>query len=554
MLGWHAPAVAAVKAQQAAGITPITVEGVLRSNGARTLSEVVPAPYLGLAGAFHFQAQPANGFTCFYRKRPNESVGSYPDCDNIPAVLERHAQLLTQAGVDFVVLDATNLVTRDAFSDAIQLRPFEVLAEEWAALRARGVRTPDIAIWAAVPSNATLWADYLNVYNNPALDRLMLRDRTTGKKVFFIVDPPDMPRWPDATVVAAVQSNGGRNNVLTLPMWAFADSVGPDLESRGAWNFIASCRTDGTGPFTTTLTDAPCNQPWTPASALGSSVTVSPSYQLNFASAPFGAVGLAGGLTLRKQFEKALEVQPDILFLSSWNEHVAQPGAMSPASLRSMGLEEDPTAGSTGFVDTFGINYGRDIEPTVEGGSFIYDLMSSCLRVYRSGARTCSNSAEACCQGGNTSASHVMAYAVMIGDNTGPDTGHVVVTSRAERAAFLAQGWREVCAHSPVPSEFCANPADPDNAGPFILYAQGGPNRAALYRCDLGNRHYFMTLDATCEGTGIAPALLGHVSTVKGGETLRGLFRCYSPVFQHSHTFGPVCTAGNREGLLGYVR
>lgn len=49
----------------------------------------------------------------------------------------RHAQQLVAAGVDHVIVDMTNLPFYTATSDAIQLRPFEVLVEEWAALRAQ---------------------------------------------------------------------------------------------------------------------------------------------------------------------------------------------------------------------------------------------------------------------------------------------------------------------------------------------------------------------------------------------------------------------------------
>lgn len=64
-----------------------------------------------------------------------------------------------------------------------------------------------------------------------------------------------------------------------------------------------------------------------------------------------------------------------------------------------MGLESDPTAGGLGFVDIYGTAFGRDVEPTVEGGSKMYQLLTSCLRVFRSGAGTCTDTTELCCQG-----------------------------------------------------------------------------------------------------------------------------------------------------------
>ena len=45
------------------------------------------------------------------------------------ALAAQHAQQLVAAGVDFIVVDMTNLPEYDQTADAIQLRPFEVLCE-----------------------------------------------------------------------------------------------------------------------------------------------------------------------------------------------------------------------------------------------------------------------------------------------------------------------------------------------------------------------------------------------------------------------------------------
>jgi hypothetical protein len=54
--------------------------------------------------------------------------------------LARHAAQLTAAGVDFIVTDQTNISEFTAFGDAIQLRPFEVVLEEWRQLRDQGFK------------------------------------------------------------------------------------------------------------------------------------------------------------------------------------------------------------------------------------------------------------------------------------------------------------------------------------------------------------------------------------------------------------------------------
>jgi hypothetical protein len=265
-----------------------------------------------------------------------------------------------------------------------QLRPTEVLFEEWAALRSRGIATPQIAVWNCLPTGATLWQLYLQrIYNNASYDALLLRDPSTNKRVFFVPRNPSLP--PDPSLVAAVASNGGRDDVLPVFMWADFD---PSQYNAGVWGFFSPC-TDG-GKETTSVTNlaAGCRQYVTQNSPLGRALAVSPSYQINFGSVPFGAAGKLGGMTLQLQFQTAFSEPLDHVFLSSFNEHIAQPQANpfpGPYSF-SMGLENgacwaafaiitthaardtDPARSSL-WVDSYGSGISRDIEATVEGGT-----------------------------------------------------------------------------------------------------------------------------------------------------------------------------------------
>lgn len=49
----------------------------------------------------------------------------------------------------------------------------------------------------------------------------------------------------------------------------------------------------------------------------------------------------------------------------------------------------------------YGDAFSRDIEPSVEGGTLLYDIMTSCIKLYRAGATTCTAAlaAEPCCAG-----------------------------------------------------------------------------------------------------------------------------------------------------------
>ena len=57
----------------------------------------------------------------------------------------------------------------------------EVLFEEWAALRKKGIKTPQIAVWHAVPSGSTQYTGYQKIYQDPADEGLVLRDAKSKK-------------------------------------------------------------------------------------------------------------------------------------------------------------------------------------------------------------------------------------------------------------------------------------------------------------------------------------------------------------------------------------
>lgn len=282
--GWHGPPASALANITAHGGTALSVEDVLRSAGALHLSDIYDK-YPGsaaYAAEFFYQAKPASGYYCIYRRRPGEP-GVGPDCADISATLARHAAELTAAGVDYVTIDGTNLGSFSAFADWIQLRPGEVVLEEWSALRASGAATPAVAAWQRIPAGGDLYLRWLDLYNNATYAPLVFRDPASGKKLFFV------PPGGDAAIIEAIESNGGRNDIVVQQIWALNS-----LESEGQWSFFAPC-TDAAGRYYTTSVvgrgrgATGCGQRTTnPAGPLarvaGSQIAVSPSYQVRPAS------------------------------------------------------------------------------------------------------------------------------------------------------------------------------------------------------------------------------------------------------------------------------
>jgi hypothetical protein len=334
--GWHAPAYWGRRGS--GGSIPsntLTVEDIIRSNGSLSMANASAGFDNARRMGFWWHKQPADGFYCIYRKRASENASScgLPDCPNITATLTRHAKMLTDAGVDFIVADSTNIQDTGAAADALQLRPWEVLGEEWLQLRKAGTPTPKIAIWQNLgEATGDLYKEYVKgAYSDPAYEDLIFKDVKSGKKVMFTTANPT------AALVKDIEADG---TIVVVTMWAERMNF-----DKGEWAFFSPC-IDEYGPlklgkrFTSSVysdPQRPCSQELTTHSPIGqhgTSLTVGPSYQLSYSSLPFRASGKLGGLVLKKQFERAFEEHAkgtlDFLQVGTFNEHIARDAHSTP--------------------------------------------------------------------------------------------------------------------------------------------------------------------------------------------------------------------------------
>jgi hypothetical protein len=555
---WHTRAAQAMARQS----PQLTTELVLESDGNLTLNDVfrVGPP------ADIFNVQPEPGFYCLYRARPGQAP-PLPDCANVSRTAAAHAATLTAAGFDYVTVDITNWPNVDVggATDVSVLRPTEVLFEEWAALRAAGTPTPSIAVWPCSPAGSTTWAYLLDtLYNNATFDGLVWRYE--GKKAVFV---PYTPTCFDAGTVALIEANGGRHDVVVIPMWALFGDGGGGPWLRGVWGFFSPC-TDATGDFTTSVAASPpCNQFTTARNNTNGAqlmeATASGGYMLSQCALPFASPGHLRGLTMAKLFEKILALRPPQVFVSSFNEHIG--GRQAPASRAkiafNMGLPSDPQRDAV-WVDSYAAEFSRDIEPSVEGGARVLAVAASCVALYKRNA-TCAQAApgEACCTRADK---EVFANAWSLRRVDGSD--FLVTPLRAERDALVAGGaWAEQCSPIPNPTAFCVDGGEPDGrSGPFILYnaphvdhprGDGAPfPTAPLFRCYTGAHHFF-SRDPACEGA-TTESIIGYVSLQRGWETLRALRRCLAAAGSAArlHALDLPCDVADpaAPGVLGFVR
>lgn len=529
--GWHGFASDAQRQVAAMGGDAITVEDVIRSNGSLVLHDVLEKYNLtAAADSFYYQGGPNNlssvvpDFYCIYRKRANESQGFIPDCAGINATLLRHANQLTGAGVTYVVFDGTNLGSPTREAEVIQVRPLEVAFETWSAMRAQGVTTPSIAAWQTITAGSTLWQNVLDLYN--AYPDMVYKDPISGKLVVFLPDTGS----DDPTIVAALESNGGRNNVIVQGMWAEFD---PHEYSQGKWGFFSPCMTNGAYDNSVVGRGrgiSGCGQAVSTGGNLGASITASPAWQLGYGSVAFGSANKYNGVTFKRQFGTMFDnlaacwessggapcsdssLAPPHIMISSFNEWVAQPQA-NPYNNEfsySVGLPWDPERVHL-WVDSFGDSMSRDIEPSTLDGSRIFDIMTSCLRVARiaaaaetillgdrtvdptsalqtllrvfgrgtsaasGGSASCGVVGEECCAFNVTTDEYAVVWS--LGLDTGAD---MMASALSEEVQTLTQpggGWAQICNAFATVSDFCVDSSLTSTElalrGPFVLFAGG---------------------------------------------------------------------------------
>ncbi len=291
-------------------------------------------PKWGPEGAFHFWGQPEHGYYI----------------SNDEWVMRKNARMLVNAGVDVIVLDVTNsFVYHDVTMQ---------LCRTYMQLRREGLPTPQICFM-------------LN--SEPPATAAKLYDEFYSKNYF-----PDLWfRWQ------------GKPLLLSGPE-GMADKVKSFFTFRRSWAWSKGQEWFGDGKD---------KWPWLDNTPQGYGWHVSPEVPEMIcacvAQHPISNIGrsfhdgkqpgaselqTASGPYFSEQWKRALEVAPPFLFVTGWNEWVAQRG-VSDGKGMAIG-EHLLKAGESFFVDAYTQEYSRDIEP-MRGGhtdNYYYQMISGIRR------------------------------------------------------------------------------------------------------------------------------------------------------------------------------
>lgn len=315
-------------------------------------------------------------------------LGHYASAD--PAVLRKHMQMLTDAGVDVLIFDATNALT---YPD-VYIPLFNVMR----TMRGDGLKTPQIAFLTGNGSWDTVYNDIYSKNLYPELWYRVKSDPNSSEpaKPLLLVHP-NGSQDPNTVLSAAEQA------FFTYRYsWAWDPGQG-----RWEWTEFSNQqdpRNGQRGSYDSTgkLEEVSVSVASHPTNDVGHSFIGS---SINQNSTPPGSSGVTVdqyhltptrglGLYFNQQWQRALQLDPKFIYVTGWNEWTAQRFVVGPGSPGGVQGRQKFAGGTIGpgdtyFVDEFNAEYNRDIEPStdaLDGDNYYYKLVNY-IRQYK-GVRT----------------------------------------------------------------------------------------------------------------------------------------------------------------------
>ena len=321
---------------------PFDISKILRSNPTAINNPL--SPEWGAIGVPHHWAEPLFGY--------------YVSDDD--SVLRKHAQMLSDAGIDMVVFDVTNQLTYP--------ESWRALCKVWDQMRREGNRVPQIAFLTPFgdPNKVVheLWTQLYQPANYEAL-----WFRWEGKPL-ILADP--------ARVVASDGEAPEIHNFFTFRKPQPSYFIGPTGPEQWGWLEVAPqhafYKAVGT-PEQITVGVAQ-NALDGKLSVLSNPRSHGRSFHDSHEPAPEDCN--TTGRNFSEQWERALEVDPPFVFVTGWNEWIAGRFDKNAPFYGS---------GPVTFVDQFNQEFSRDCEPMKGGhGDNYYYQLASQIRRYK-GAR-----------------------------------------------------------------------------------------------------------------------------------------------------------------------
>jgi hypothetical protein len=293
----------------------------------------------------------------------NEPIFGFYDNEDA-WVLRRHAEMLADAGIDVVIFDCSN-------DDRLWPRSYLALMKAWSAARADGVKAPSVSFLLNFgPSNFTI-SDLHKLYQGFCENPLF-------REMWFI--------WKGKPLILAYPQGLNADDPVEKEILDFftfrpcQPSYFKGTDELGAkWGWLslypqAAFRNDSSGKIEQMAVG--CSQNASMESAMDRLPSCFSSKEHLFGRnytqkhGPYPLPeGMMAGKNFEEQWEYALSVDPEFIFVTSWNEWIAE---------RCVSWSNSKITYLNAMVDTYIDNFSRDIEPTrgILKDYFYYQLVS----------------------------------------------------------------------------------------------------------------------------------------------------------------------------------
>jgi len=297
---------------------------------------------------FHHPAWPTDANSYFWGE---PLYGYYINTDKW--VLRRHAELLALAGVDVIIFDCTN-------GNFTWKESYMALCEVFSEIRSSGGTTPQIAfILAFGPAQGS----------KEAIEELYRDLYKPGiyKDLFFM--------WKGKPLIMAYPDNLSEEikNYFTFRPGQPAYNTGPSRNDQ--WGWLEIYPQHGYAKKSTGYEEVPVGvaQNWSAErglTAMNAPNSFGRSYTHQSGQIQ-GADAVNYGYNFQEQWDRALEIDPQFVFVTGWNEWIA-------------GRYEMWQQQYNAFPDEFSQEKSRDIEPMKGGhGDAYYYQLAANIRRYK---------------------------------------------------------------------------------------------------------------------------------------------------------------------------
>jgi len=295
----------------------------------KLLTENPDGPEWGPPGAFHHWGRAELGYYL--------SDSEY--------VIRKHAFMLSDAGIDTLIFDVTNAFTYS--------KVYLKLCEVYRQLREAGHKTPQICFLAHSSSQQTIEMLYRDFYVKGLHRDLWFHWK--GKPL-ILGEPEDL-----------AEEIRSFFTIRKCWAWTHGEDTWQWLDhslDRYGWHESA----DRPEQLSVSVAQHPVTN-------------IGRSHQAGEQATP-NRYGLTGkehlGLYFAEQWERALKIDPEFVFITGWNEWVAQRFIRQEGKAPDKLTGQELRAGETYFVDAYTQEYNRDIEPMEAGhtDNYYYQMIS----------------------------------------------------------------------------------------------------------------------------------------------------------------------------------